>query len=229
MEHRPKVRPRSVVTALAAAGALGACGPATPTAEHPGPLDETFAVSDFFTPSGYMGDGEFLGKLRADVNSDACKPRPPGARGTCYRFSYLRGDVGWAGVYWVFPANNWGSLAGRAVDGPAFDKGHVSVWAASEAEGLMINFNVGNISDPTLPYRDRLSGSTSDKLSRDWKQFNIDISGQGSAYDQVIGAFAWSVAYPDALDPTGTAPVVIYLDDIVWDTAPAPAAPAVMP
>jgi hypothetical protein len=44
----------------------------------------------------------------------------------------------------------------------------------------------------------------------------LDISEQ--EFERVIGALAWSVAYPP--NANGEDPIVIYLDDIVWDTEP---------
>jgi hypothetical protein len=180
-----------------------------------GPLVETFPVSDVFTPSGYMGDGEVLGRLTASVDA-RCKDRPGGAQGDCYRFEYRRGAKGWAGVYWVYPANNWGSRPGRPIDGARFRQ--VRVRAASDSEGLATNFVVGGIADPTLPNRDRVGGATSEVIGRDWKQIRIDVSGQD--FDHVIGAFAWSLAFPMNRDDEDA--VVLYLDDLVWDTEAVP-------
>lgn len=95
-----------------------------------GPLTETFAVSDYFAPSGYMGDGQYLGKLTGTPNS-GCRPRAGQARGNCYAFTYLPNDNdtdAWAGVFWVFPSNSWGSTRGRAVDVSRFKQ--ISFWAA---------------------------------------------------------------------------------------------------
>jgi hypothetical protein len=101
-----------------------------------GPLNETFAVSDFFSPSGYMGDGEFFGKLQGTPN-EGCKPNASQHRGNCYAFTYLPNDLGcssfpcvdpWAGVFWVFPSNSWGSTIGHAIDVSKFKQ--VSFWAA---------------------------------------------------------------------------------------------------
>jgi hypothetical protein len=97
-----------------------------------GPLTQTFAVSDYYAPSGYMGDGEFFGKLVGTAN-EGCRPRVPGARGNCYSFSYLPNDTDvdpWAGVFWVFPSNSWGSTAGHAIDVTNFKQ--ISFWAAVE-------------------------------------------------------------------------------------------------
>jgi hypothetical protein len=118
------------------AGALaisaGACLPSLDNLDR-GPLNGSFAVSDFYTPSGYMGDGARLGLLSATTN-EGCKPRPAGARGNCYAFTYyanLLGQDPWAGVFWVFPANNWGSSFGHAIDSKRFT--HVRFYVAIEA------------------------------------------------------------------------------------------------
>jgi hypothetical protein len=42
------------------------------------------------------------------------------------------------------------------------------------------------------------------------------------AASALIGAFGWALPYPTGGDPTGATPVKVYLDDIVWDTEPAP-------
>jgi hypothetical protein len=96
------------------------------------PLTETFAVSDYFAPSGYMGDGQYLGKLTGTPNS-GCRPRAGQGRGNCYAFTYLPNDNNtdaWAGVFWVFPSNSWGSTRGRAIDITKFKQ--ISFWAAVE-------------------------------------------------------------------------------------------------
>ncbi len=94
-----------------------ACGPEGQGSDivHLGPIDRaSFAVSDFFTPSGHMGDGQEPGHIVMSVNEECRTPFPPNARGKCYRFVYgPPGDALWAGVFWAFPANNWGSEPGR--------------------------------------------------------------------------------------------------------------------
>lgn len=111
--------------------ALGAAGCLPSIADlDSGPLTETFAVSDYFTPSGFMGDGQYFGKLVVSTNQN-CKPRPNGARGNCYAFTYYPNQIDenpWAGVFWVFPANSWGSTYGHAIDMSKFKQ--VSFYAA---------------------------------------------------------------------------------------------------
>jgi hypothetical protein len=101
------------------------CGP-PPENERAqsGPIEGPFVVSDYFTPSGFMGDGATPGRLTVDINQRCKTPRPPGAQGDCYRFHYKPPPPGaphkedWAGAFWVFPANNWGTQPGRNVIGP---------------------------------------------------------------------------------------------------------------
>lgn len=117
----------------AGALALGTAG-CLPSIEDldQGPLTETFAVSDVFTPSGFMGDGQHFGLLVGYTN-ERCKPRAGMGRGNCYAFTYYPNNVDedpWAGVYWVFPANSWGSTYGHAIDSTKFKR--VSFYAAIE-------------------------------------------------------------------------------------------------
>jgi hypothetical protein len=118
---------------IAACAAVG-CMPSINQPDY-GPLNSAFAVSDFFSPSGFMGDGANPGFLTVDFGSGAgerCKqPRPPGAQGNCYSFTYFMDgehDLRWAGAYWVFPTNSWGSRPGYAFDATKFT--HVRFYAA---------------------------------------------------------------------------------------------------
>jgi hypothetical protein len=100
------------------------CVQAKPPAEQ-GPIDlASFAVSDFFTPSGHMGDGQEPGHVSMVAGVDGCRSgKLRGARGSCYRFTYgPPADKLWAGVFWAFPANNWGAEPGRLFRPWVFDE-----------------------------------------------------------------------------------------------------------
>lgn len=101
---------------------LGACIPAEEDRAQVGPIVGPFVVSHHFTPSGLMGDGAIPGRLTVDINDKCKKPRPAGAQGDCYHFLYQVGEVKWAGAYWVYPSNNWGTVPGRDLVGPV-DRG----------------------------------------------------------------------------------------------------------
>jgi hypothetical protein len=174
---------------LLALGASG-CLPSIEDLDN-GPLTKTFPVSDYFTPSGFMGDGKYFGNLVGTTNV-GCKQRPDNARGNCYSFTYYPNRVdedAWAGVFWVFPANSWGSTYGHAIDMTKFKQ--VSFYAAIEGpmpytvDGSPVPFNglVGGI-DPgnqfTINYSDGAKASTSayvgTGVTSEWKQFHIALT-----------------------------------------------------
>lgn len=104
---------------LVSCGVLSAsCGPSdlAGNVDRPGPLSGDFAVSDHFTASGFMGDGETSGFLSVR-RDEGCPARPAGAEGSCFVFRYQPGESRWAGVYFQYPANNWGSQPGRDIAG----------------------------------------------------------------------------------------------------------------
>ncbi len=118
----PPMEPLStakIAAALLLALPLAACGPSDEADRaKAGPIEGPFVVSQFFTPSGLMGDGAVPGRLTVDINKNCKVPRPAGAQGDCYRYLYKVGDIKWSGAYWVFPANNWGTAPGRDMIGP---------------------------------------------------------------------------------------------------------------
>ncbi|HEY0713360.1 MAG TPA: hypothetical protein VGF45_11850, partial [Polyangia bacterium] len=211
---------------------FGACGPSDPKDRiyHLGPIEGTFAVSDFFTPSGHMGDGQNLGFLHADAQL-RCKPRPEGAAGYCYNFTYLkRGEFKWAGVYWVYPANNWGSREGIRIKNSSSFK-QVRFKAAASVP-VRLQFFYGGITGASgaLPYMDQIRGFGAEDITEDWKQIHMEIlHDENMPLTNLIGAFGWAIRYPDGEMqsephfPDGDKPFNIFIDDIVWDTDPPPA------
>lgn len=173
------------LAALSCSLALVACGPPDEASRaKTGPIVGSFLVSDFYTPSGLMGDGAIPGLLVADANPTECSPidktdplgkrrlpRPLGTQGDCYHFTHHIGAERWSGAYWVYPSNSWGSIPGRDLYGPLDqgldDKGRpmrgytrVRFWAAIDAlpKPPTFNFFVGGIdgstAKPARPYKD---------------------------------------------------------------------------
>jgi hypothetical protein len=167
------------------------------------------AVSSVFAPSGYMGDGAGGTAVVADTS---CAERPSGARGDCYRFTYDAGAMLWAGVYWQFPANNWGAAEGKAIPPGATN---VSFYAAGEQGGEMLTIKIGGIKDAMLPFGDTFSAQTKVTLTTAMTKYTVDLAGQ--SYDKVIGGFSWATAYPEGTNPETAAPIVFFLDDLVWE------------
>jgi hypothetical protein len=118
-----------------------------PSTELPNPiLDKSFAVSSEFVASGAMGDGadDALFEIFPQMGSDdACSgyiERGPDSAGRapagdCYRFEYrTNGADNWAGVYWQWPANNWGQQSGRRISPDTFDRLRFKVALMQENE-----------------------------------------------------------------------------------------------
>jgi hypothetical protein len=135
---------------ISAVSALG-CGELGdffgPSHDVPKPvLDTSFAVSNEFAASGAMGDGadeELFAIFPPLGGQDACSGylerrkdsagRAPA--GACYRFEYLsNGTDNWAGVYWQWPANNWGQEKGRRISPDTFDSLRFKVALMQENE-----------------------------------------------------------------------------------------------
>lgn len=194
---------------------LGACVPPT-AAPDDAPLPVPFAVSDHFSPTGYMGDGTTIGVV--NMVASACPSRAPGATGDCYQVTYtppVPTASGWAGVYWQYPGNNWGGYPGHTVQPGAT---HATVWAMGTAGGEPVTFKVGGIAvgDATQAYHDSISASAAPvTLTTQWQSFSVDFG--GAKYDEVLGGFAWIVNLPaPGSGPPSSQPIVFYLDGITW-------------
>jgi hypothetical protein len=174
-----------------------------------GPADDariTFpmAVDFYYAVSGYSGDGETPGLVG---ETQSCPVRAGQGRGNCHAFTYTPGSVGWAGVFWQYPANNWGTDLGRPV--PAHAKS-VSFYAWSDTGGEALTFGAGlkdfdafNLTRPDVT------------LTSTPTRYTLSLDGV-SYGDDVISAFFWSAA------GTGKERVAFYVDDIVWEGDNAP-------
>ena len=167
------------------------------------------AISDYFTPSGYMGDGA-TSTTAITVQTMPCKqPRPPAAAGDCYHVTYKPGGAAWAGVYWQYPENNWGAIPGKQVESGATK---VTFYAAGATGHEIIQFIAGGEKDMALPYRDSFTAANTVALSTTSVQYQISLIGK--TYESgVLGAFAWTVSVPRGT----TTPVEFYLDTIRWE------------
>jgi hypothetical protein len=195
-------------------GAAG-CGsdPATTSSPDAGTTTTPVAaslpltVSDVFAPSGYMGDGATPGGIQVDTTT-CLMPRPTGAVGDCYKVTYTPGTQGWAGVYWQYPANNWGASPGKRIAAGATK---VAFYAAGAAGGEALQFVVGGENDGTLPYHDAFKVMQNQTLTTALAPYSVALGDK--TYDTgVLGGFAWLATAPVG----STAPIVFYLDAITW-------------
>jgi hypothetical protein len=183
-----------------------------------------------------MGDGENPGFITADIDQN-CKERPPGAGGACYKFTYQpdvrTGAAMWAGVYWVYPSNNWGSRQGRELV-PPFKRLHFKAAAtrgldpsnpkndAKPTFTFLVGGIGGNPADPQ-PYKDetlkdRKAGNIY-TLGPDWQDISFDLTKiVPDKPFHMISGFCWTTNYQPGVPTAQSPPTVLYLDDIVWDT-----------
>lgn len=164
--------------------------------------NNTLDIARTFIPSGFMGDGE-KGKDYVQVKPVTGEKRRPGDDDDmCIKISYQPGPVGWAGVYWLHPPNNWGDQPGRQMRGST----KLVFWAAGMKGGEIVEFKSGGISSPGKKYKDSFEATLgSIALTREWKRYEIDL--RGKDLSSVIGGFAW-VATGEA-NPGG---LIFYLD-----------------
>jgi hypothetical protein len=160
-------------------------------------------VSEAYVASGYMGDGE-AGKLVQMKNVTGEMPRS-GGTGMCIKVAYQPGAKGFAGVYWLSPANNWGDKPGNRIQGAS----KITFWAVGAKGGEIVEFKAGGVSDKQ--YRDSFEKSLgSVALTKQWKQYAIPLAGQKLA--SVLGGFAWVAKATD--NPDG---LTFYLDAIRYE------------
>jgi len=171
-------------------------------AHHPSPapsvaISAPCCVDDNFFPSGYMGDIE---RIQLDDGwKENCHTIP------CIKVSYEPGGEGWAGVYWQYPAKNWGDEPGREIKRAKT----LVFWAKGEKGGELVSFKVGGIKG--RKYEDPLEKTVKTfPLDRDWHRYDVDLTGEDTS--SVIGAFAWIVKKNG--NPKR---VIFYLDDICFE------------
>ena len=174
-----------------------------------------FVVDTVFVSSGFMGDGAMAGAIgmvpaKTGDSTDCNGMRASTtAAGSCHAVTYTppgSGGMGWGGVYWQYPANNWGTKAGFTV--PAGAK-KVTFQARGLHGGEKVNFLAGGIQGAGNAYTDSVKASVTVTLTNAWAPYQIDLSGQ--SYTQVLGGFGWTMVATDA-----AAGGAFFVDDIEW-------------
>lgn len=185
-----------------------------------GPVSLPFTVSDDFQPTGFMGDtpADFNAIAMSSDSSECPTPRVSGAVGACYSIQWTPvmssgASSAWVGVYWQYPANNWGTLAGRQVQAGATK---VTFAAVGAAGGEQVTFIAGGINttpsatDAGLSFADSFKATKVVTLTNQWATYEIPLT-SADDYTSVIGAFAWSIT------TYTSSPISFYVDDIAWE------------
>ncbi|HEY4106802.1 MAG TPA: hypothetical protein VGM44_23035, partial [Polyangiaceae bacterium] len=199
------------------------------------PPSGAFTVSDYFAASGDMADGNGMsapGMIQtSEYTTTMCgdKARMSGARGHCYVFDYVPGPNLFAGVYFQYPANNWGAKAGLPVHADKFTKVSFQYAVSNvDTNGTTVKFEAGGIGYPMHTDADIAAGITnSDQFdgteipqtpTDDWQQDHVTVPpAEITGVTDIIGALAWYVSYPQGADYNTLQPTTVYLDDIVYE------------
>jgi len=151
-----------------------------------------------YAPSGWIGD---IGDL--SFADDVTNPAPHSGQ-HCLRITYsASGPQHWAGIYWQYPENNWGSLPGHDVK--RFVR--LEFWAKGQYGGEKISeVKIGGIPSDTATVS---FPDTPIILTDSWQKYSIDLHG----YDlsNIRGGFYISFKQADI-----NSPQTIYLDDICY-------------
>lgn len=139
-----------------------------------------------YAASGYMPDGKCVSLNDAWVQNCG-KDNESCIQNQFDRdCSTVESGTGWAGIFWLNPANNWGdSKGGLNLKGAK----QLVFWARGEKGGEVVTFKMGGVGmGHQYPDSD---GASSDPitLTKDWKQYTIDLSGKDLS--QIAGGFAW--------------------------------------
>jgi hypothetical protein len=155
-----------------------------------------------YKPTGWMGDLK-------DINLTVASSDSPHSLPICTKIVYSpKGNNGWAGIYWQYPANNWGDNS-KGYDLTGAKK--LTFWARGQVGGERAEFKVGGI---TGQYPDSMTNPISTDtvvLSNEWQQYTIDLIGQDLSH--VIGGFCWVTNINQ--NPMGC---IVYLDDIIYES-----------
>ena len=164
-------------------------GKGPPPAIKPSGTPESLPVSvdDYWSPSGYMGDGEVGGILTT------CPQRPESAVGVCHGFNWMPVDdgPGWAGVYWQYPENNWGEPDenGERLPGLTMPAGAQSIrfsaWGETGTEVVSFAAGLANIDGFSVERADIA-------LTDEPVEYVIDL--RNAEYTTIVGAFSWSAS-----------------------------------
>jgi hypothetical protein len=149
-----------------------------------------------YVPSGWIGTTSAIGY------AGDCAVNPHSGK-TCIKLDYRQGGD-WGGILWQSPESDWGDKpGGYNLTGAR----KLSFWARGEDGGEQVDFSYGGIGKDK-PFHDTSDGRVSVNLTKEWKQYSIDLAGKDLSC--IKTGFGWT------LRGAGK-PVTFYLDDIQYE------------
>lgn len=190
------------------------------------------AADNHFFPSVFMGDvGDITviedaadnihsGTTAIKVIYDAKGRGDPTGEYRCRLGETTTGPCKYAGVYWVNPVNNIGTIHVGGYNLTGFKK--LTFWALSP-DGIDLEFQVGGIGasvlhQPDCPDSYAARGRAPLKtLQPEWKSYEVMLE-EPADLSYIIGGLYWSANWPNN-DITADSPrkLVFYLDDIRFE------------
>jgi hypothetical protein len=161
------------------------------------------ANQNHYIPSGFMPNGNCISFT--DTWQEKCQTGK-----TCVKIIYdiecSRADQKWAGVYWLNPANNWGTRkGGYNLTGAK----KVTFWARGEKGGEQIQeITVGGVSGDYPDSDTAVIGPII--LGTQWREYTIDLRGKDLSY--ISGGFSWTTS--EEVNPEDC---TFYLDNIRFE------------
>jgi hypothetical protein len=164
-------------------------------------------IQKLFTASGWMGDGEYGRKYIDFAGSSTENPHSPP---TCIKITYTFGAARWAGIYWQNRPDNWGDSPGNDYSKRGFSR--LTFWARGKTGTEVVEFKAGGIENSRKKYHDSFEVTLGRvTLTREWKQYQIDLS--GADLSSTIGGFCWVAS----ADYNPGAKMTFFLDDILLE------------
>jgi exo-beta-1,3-glucanase (GH17 family) len=173
------------------------------------------APNNHYAPSLRTGDGE----NERLMSLTECWSENPHSGQTSIKISYNASQRGWAGTYWVHPAENIGDLPGGF---DLTDANRLTFWARSDTPNARVKFLLGGVGYDTdfsgtadctkklYDYADSLCPPIVQEeiLSTAWQKYTIDLHQLPKRdLSRVIGGFGW----------ISNQPLTFYLDDIQYE------------
>jgi len=164
-------------------------------------------ISKKFTPSGWIGDGEYGRKYIKFSGSNMENPHSPP---TSIKISYTFGPTRWGGIYWQNKPDNWGDKKGFNFSKKGLSK--VTFWARGEKGSEVLEFKTGGIFSPKRQYHDSFDASLGRlTLSKMWTHYQINLD--EADLSSVVGGFVWVASS----DYNVGNKITFYLDDIFFE------------
>ncbi|HEX7975412.1 MAG TPA: glycosyl hydrolase family 17 protein [Anaerolineales bacterium] len=163
------------------------------------------AQDNHYTPAGWLGNSD-------QIKFNECWQDNPHSGKTSIRNDYS-GLSGWGGVYWLFPATNWGDRpGGYDLTGAK----QLTFWARTDTPNASVKFLIGGVGYPNgidcssrnNPFPDSVCPKieTPLTLSPNWTKYTIALP-EGRDLHRLVGGFGWKAE----------SPVTFYLDDIIYE------------